>query len=175
MEFLPVDFWQALASLAVGAVLVAVWVAVLTFKRTASQSEAWATINILVQAAEQMLTEYAGDKKLDWVLAQIAERFPSWTRRLSERWLRRQCCASRAAPGELGVGGLKFMCVREGASYGSGVLCDCPFSFCGVTATNGALAVGAAAGAALAVSPVSALCALAKDPAGRGAARRLSL
>jgi hypothetical protein len=76
MEFLPVDFWQVLASLAVGAVLVAVWVAVLTFKRTASQSEAWATINILVQAAEQMLTEYAGDKKLDWVLAQIAERFP---------------------------------------------------------------------------------------------------
>jgi hypothetical protein len=82
MEFLPVDFWQVLASLAVGAVLVAVWVAVLTFKRTASQNEAWATINILVQAAEQMLTEYAGDKKLDWVLAQIAERFPKMDRNL---------------------------------------------------------------------------------------------
>lgn len=76
MELLPVDFWQVLASLAVGSVLVAAWVAVLTFKRTASQNEEWATINILVQAAEQMLTEYAGDKKLDWVLAQIAERFP---------------------------------------------------------------------------------------------------
>lgn len=82
MEFLPVDFWQVLASLAVGAVLVAVWVAVLTFKRTASQNEAWTTINILVQAAEQMLTEYAGDKKLDWVLTQIAERFPKMDRNL---------------------------------------------------------------------------------------------
>ena len=82
MEFLPSDFWSVLASLAVGAVLVAIWVAVLTFKRTASQNEAWTTVNIIVQAAEQMLTERAGREKLEWALTQLAERFPKLDRKL---------------------------------------------------------------------------------------------
>jgi hypothetical protein len=76
-EIVPGDWVNVVLSVAVGAAVVAVWVAVLAFRRQAARDEAWATVNILVGAAEQMLAEYTGSAKLDWVMGQLEERFPA--------------------------------------------------------------------------------------------------
>jgi len=75
-EMLPADFLNVALSLAVGAVVVAVWIGVLEFKRQAAHNEAWSTVNILVNAAEQMLSQHTGPAKLEWVMTQLKELFP---------------------------------------------------------------------------------------------------
>ena len=77
---LSAEVLNVLASVGVGLVLVgllaAAWVAALVFKRQAERDERWAVASFFVNAAEQMLVDYDGAAKLDWVLAQLAGRFP---------------------------------------------------------------------------------------------------
>ena len=77
---MSVEVLNLLVSVAVGVALVGVlaaaWVAVRVFKRNADRDERWAVASFFVNAAEQMLIDYDGPAKLDWVMSQLKAHFP---------------------------------------------------------------------------------------------------
>jgi len=72
--------WDMVLSVVIGAaavgVLAAVWVAVWVFRENTLHDRQWVIVWGFVNAAEQMLAGQDGVAKLDWVMAQLKERFP---------------------------------------------------------------------------------------------------
>ena len=75
-EYATEIIWGIL-SIAVGAIAIAAWQFVGTLKKTSNDSEQWKWVGIFVNAAEQMMADEEGAKRLDWVMAQLEARFPS--------------------------------------------------------------------------------------------------
>ena len=76
MQAIPQEAIYAVASLAVGAVVVAVWVFVMAVLGWLREQKQWQYAQMFVRAADQMLAEQPGSAKLDWVTTQLATIFP---------------------------------------------------------------------------------------------------
>ncbi len=76
MQAIPQEAIYAVASLAVGAVVVAVWVFVMAVLGWLREQRQWQNVQVFVRAADRMLAEQPGSAKLDWVTTQLAAIFP---------------------------------------------------------------------------------------------------
>jgi steroid 5-alpha reductase family enzyme len=77
---------DVIVSLACGAILVAavaaLWALALFVRQKAQVDERWQVVNFFVAAAEQMMRDANGEEKLDWVLEQLQQRYPTLDRTL---------------------------------------------------------------------------------------------
>ena len=76
MQAIPQEAIYAVASLAAGAVVVAVWVFVMAVLGWLREQRQWQNVQVFVRAADRMLAEQPGSAKLDWVTTQLATIFP---------------------------------------------------------------------------------------------------
>lgn len=76
MQAIPQEAIYAVASLAVGAIVVAIWVFVTAVLGWLREQKQWQYVQVFVRAADQMLAEQPGSAKLDWVTTQLAMAFP---------------------------------------------------------------------------------------------------
>ena len=77
MQAIPQEAIYAVASLAVGAIVVAVWVFVMAVLGWLREQKQWQYAQVFVRAADQMLAEQPGSAKLDWVTTHLATIFPT--------------------------------------------------------------------------------------------------
>lgn len=76
MPTIPQDVIWAILSMAIGAIAVAAWQFVATLRKFIADNDRLNWVGLAVDAAEQMLGDQDGQARLDWVMAQLKERYP---------------------------------------------------------------------------------------------------